>query len=219
MVQGTVLVDYKWVTTNFKRAPDCIPSRLCTYTRHYSASVSIGSLRHFQSGSHLVPQCNLHSIARLLAATPTTDACKHRASAWIDWCVMSKQRSNGQSCKQFRSFARRRRRRCGGGGAAAEYNLRKECYVDVMSVDNYHEWSRQMENWTTEVLIITQEFRFYYKKWADIFMGISGLILALCTNRTGIMKNSTVIMPVHYAGPWTLIMASPEFCTKNFPGN
>ena len=146
MVQGTVLVDYKWVTTNFKRAPDRIRSRLCTYTRHYSASVSIGSLRHFQSGSHLVPQCNLHSIARLLAATPTTDRRMQASSKRVDWLMRNVQAAQQRTKLQAISFlcspAEAAPRRCGGGGAAAEYNLRKECYVDVMYVDNYHEWSR-----------------------------------------------------------------------------
>ena len=104
MVQGTVLVDYKWVTTNFKRAPDRIRSRLCTYTRHYSASVSIGSLRHFQSGSHLVPQCNLHSIARLLAATPTTDRRMQASSKRVDWLMRNVQAAQQRTKLQAISF-------------------------------------------------------------------------------------------------------------------
>ena len=50
--------------------------------------------------------------------------------------------------------------------------------------------------------IITQEFRLYYKKWADIFMEISGNHLGTFykLDRHTIMKNSTVIMQVH--GHW-----------------
>ena len=59
--------------------------------------------------------------------------------------------------------------------------------------------------------IITQEFRFP----------------TLYTNRTGTMKNSTVIVPVQYAGPWAVIMvqyarpwavimADPKFPGKKF---